>query len=81
MAVTSPPRPARRRMAIPAAATFASLVWGQLRVHWDRVAILAAILILIVVLIVVLIVRAFTGAGRRERPRRRRTRLQRRHQR
>ena len=46
------------------AATFASLVWGQLRVHWDRVAILAAILILIVVLIVVLIVRAFTGAGR-----------------
>ena len=37
---------------------------SQLRVRWDRVAILAAILILIVVLIAVLITRAFSAVGR-----------------
>ncbi|HZA30253.1 MAG TPA: polysaccharide deacetylase family protein [Propionibacteriaceae bacterium] len=63
MAVTSPPRPLRtpstgrpgRPQHSPARPS------GQLRVRWDRVAILAAILLLVVVLIVVLIVRAFTA--------------------
>jgi peptidoglycan-N-acetylglucosamine deacetylase len=62
MAVTSPPRlpntsPDGRRDRPPHSPNRP----GQLRVRWDRVAILAAILILIVVLIAVLIVRAFSG--------------------
>jgi peptidoglycan/xylan/chitin deacetylase (PgdA/CDA1 family) len=66
MAVTSPPRPARTSPVAPLGRPPYSPTrsGGQLRVHWDRVAILAAILILIVVLIVVLIVRAFSGVGR-----------------
>ena len=63
MAVTLPPRPARtspigRPDRPPHAPTRPG---GQLRVRWDRVAILAAILVLIVVLVVVLIVQAFGG--------------------
>jgi peptidoglycan-N-acetylglucosamine deacetylase len=65
MAVTSPPRPVRtpssgRPGRPPPSPTRPG---GQLRVRWDRVAILAAILVLVVVLIVVLIVRAFTAVG------------------
>jgi peptidoglycan-N-acetylglucosamine deacetylase len=65
MAVTSPPRPARtspdgRPGRPPHSPTRSG---GQLRVHWDRVAILAAIVLLIVVLIVVVAVRALSGVG------------------
>ncbi len=65
MAVTSPPRPARtppdgRPGRPPHSPTRSG---GQLRVHWDRVAILAAIVLLIVVLIVVVVVRALSGVG------------------
>src|SRR5215207_10244875 len=63
MAVMSPSRPSRtpssgRPGRPPHSPTRPG---GQLRVRWDRVAILAAILVLVVVLIVVLIVRAFTA--------------------
>src|SRR5829696_4647709 len=63
MAVMSPPRPSRtpssgRPGRPPHSPTRPG---GQLRVRWDRVAILAAILVLVVVLIVVLIVRALTA--------------------
>jgi peptidoglycan-N-acetylglucosamine deacetylase len=66
MAVTSPPRlpstsPDGRPDRPPHSPNGSG---GQLRVRWDRVAILAAILILIVVLIAVLIVRAFSAVGR-----------------
>src|SRR5829696_9075506 len=66
MAVTSPPRlpstsPDGRPDRPPHSPNGSG---GQLRVRWDRVAILAAVLILIVVLIAVLIVRAFSGVGR-----------------
>ncbi len=65
MAVTSPPRPTRRSPSgRPGRPRYSpSRPGGQLRVHWDRVAILSAVLVLVVVLIVVLIVRAFSGAG------------------
>src|SRR5919107_432564 len=65
MAVTSPPRSTPTSPPGPFSrhANSPNQPGGQLRVHWDRVAILAAILVLIVVLIVVLVVRAFTAAG------------------
>jgi peptidoglycan-N-acetylglucosamine deacetylase len=63
MAVTSPPRPVRtpssgRPGRPPRPPTRPG---GRLRVHWDRVAIMAAILLLVVALIVILVVRAFTA--------------------
>jgi peptidoglycan-N-acetylglucosamine deacetylase len=70
MAVTSPPRPARTSPDGPPGRLppTPGRPGGQLRVHWDRVAILATILVLIVVLIVVVIVRAFSGVGTRAQP-------------
>ena len=67
MAVTSPPRPpgastASRRAGVSSQPPHHS---GQLRVHWDRVAVFAVILVLILVLIVVMITRAFVETDRR----------------
>ena len=65
MAVTSPPRPSTSPDGRPDRPPHSQNgSGGQLRVRWDRVAILAAILILIVVLIAVLIMRAFSAVGR-----------------
>jgi peptidoglycan-N-acetylglucosamine deacetylase len=66
MAVTSPPRPpgastASRRAGVASQPPHHS---GQLRVHWDRVAVFAVILVLIIVLIVVMITRAFVETDR-----------------
>jgi peptidoglycan-N-acetylglucosamine deacetylase len=67
MAVTSPPRPPRastsgRQAGVPSRSPSQS---GQLRVHWDRVAVLAVILVLIIILIVVVIMRAFAQTDHR----------------
>ena len=67
MAVTSPPRlPSTSPDGRPDRPPHSPNRSGQLRVRWDRVAILATILILIVVLIAVLIVRAFSSVGRHQ---------------
>jgi peptidoglycan-N-acetylglucosamine deacetylase len=65
MAVTTPPRPAGPSTSgrSPHARGAPARPTRQLRVHWDRVGILAAILVLIIVLVVVLIVRAFAGGS------------------
>ena len=65
MAVTSPPRPPRASPSgrQPSANRAPSAPNGQLRVHWDRVAIFAAVLVLIIVLVVVLITRGFAADG------------------
>jgi peptidoglycan/xylan/chitin deacetylase (PgdA/CDA1 family) len=59
MAVTSPPRPPRASTSGPPAPS------GPLRVHWDRVAIFAAIVVLIIILVVVVIMRGFAGSSRK----------------
>ena len=66
MAVTSPPRPpgastASRRAGVASQPPHHS---GQLRVHWDRVAVFSVILVLIIVLIVVMMIRAFVETDR-----------------